>query len=142
MAAILAVVTLLSFGAAFTLTKPGRGLLLGVYLSVLAGLLAFFKLWAGGRYLPSGMSFYLFQIAAYLIDVFRGNLQPERNGCRFAEQIVLFPKLLSGPLMSPAELQRQNRDVKLSFENVLEGLRLLILGLALKVLLANRIGGL
>lgn len=139
---LLAGLTVASFSAGGTLAKPGRGALLAVYLAVLGGTLVFFKVYAGGRYLPSGMSFYLFQIAAYLTDVYRGRLLPERKLSVFTEQITLFPKLLSGPLMEPRQLQLQSRYVKWSFENIHDGLQQLILGLALKVLIANRLGGL
>ena len=53
----------LSYLAGLTLRKAGRGVLLAVYLTFLAGILIFFKLYGGGRYLPVGMSFYLFQIS-------------------------------------------------------------------------------
>jgi alginate O-acetyltransferase complex protein AlgI len=54
----------------------------------------------------------------------------------------MFPKLLSGPLMQPASLQRQVNKPSISIHNVHSGLQELILGLGLKVLLANRIGSL
>ena len=140
--AILAAVTALCYGAAASLKRFPKGILLGLYLCGLAGMLVIYKLYAGGRYLPAGMSFYLFQAAACLIDVYRGRIEPDRNFLRFAEQLVLFPKLLSGPLMAPAELQRQCGTVKPDYAGFHQGLQELILGLGLKVLLANRIGGL
>lgn len=140
--AVLAAVVLLSYAAAVSLRQSRKAILLGVYLGGLGGLLVFFKLYAGGRYLPVGMSFYLFQAAACLIDVYRGRIEPDRNLLQFVEQLVLFPKLLSGPLVAPAELQRQNRENTPDYAGFHQGLQELILGLGLKVLLANRIGGL
>lgn len=140
--AVLSLITVLSYLAGLTLAKPGRGILLGVYLTLLAAVLVFFKLWDGGRHLPAGMSFYLFQIAAYLIDLYQLRYTPERNFLSFAGQIVMFPKLLSGPLMEPRRLQLESKYASPSLTHVRDGLQLLILGLGLKVLLANRLGGL
>ncbi len=74
--AVLVLSTVACFGAGHTLRGAHKKLLLPVYLSLLALLLAFAKLYAGGRYLPAGMSFYLFQLAAYLIDVYREKYSP------------------------------------------------------------------
>lgn len=140
--ALLAAVTLVAFFAGYTLAKPGRGALLTVYLCLLAGMLVFFKLYAGGKYLPTGMSFYLFQIAAYLIDISRGVLTAERKLLAFTEQIALFPKLLSGPLMDPVDLDSQTASIKDSGGRFHSGLQVFVLGLSMKVVLANRLGGL
>lgn len=111
-------------------------------LAVLAAILIFFKLYDGGSMLPVGMSFYLFQLAAYIIAVYRDQVRQERDLFRFGAQTMMFPKLLMGPLMDPKDLQDQVKKPVFSTENFHRGLQELILGLALKVLLANRIGGL
>lgn len=87
------------------------------------------------------MSFFLFQIAAILIDVYSGKIELEQNFVRFSNQIVMFPKLLSGPIADPAALQSQERNWSSTWERFASGLQNLILGLSLKVLLAGRIGG-
>lgn len=140
--ALLALVGVASYFAGFTLVKPGKTVFLVVYLCALTAILTFFKLFSSGRYLPAGMSFYLFQLAAYLIDVYRGKLFPEQKFLSFSEQVVMFPKLLSGPLMDPRTLQLQSRYCKPSFALVYEGIQQFIVGLALKVLIANRLSGL
>lgn len=152
--AILVCITVLAYFAGLTLSKPRKGYVLTLYLAILAGVLVFFKLWNGGQYLPSGMSFYLFQIAAYLIDCYipfytprygkrrKHPCRPDRDFLSFFSQIVMFPKLLSGPLMNPSELKSEHQNAKLSSSNIRDGLQMLILGLGFKVLLANRVGGL
>ena len=140
--ALLAAITLFAYAAGFTLGKPGRGVLLAVYLGILALVLTFFKLYDGGRHLPSGMSFYLFQIAAYLIDLQRQKYRHEKNPVNFATQIAMFPKLLSGPLMDPRKLQLENKFATIDKAHLRDGLHELVLGLGLKVLIANRMGGL
>jgi len=147
-------ITLFAFYAGLLIKKfRSRKLLCGC-LGILGVILVFFKLFRGGRFLPAGMSFYLFQLAAYLIDVYRpagdseeaGNpasrCEPEKNLLSFFSQTVMFPKLLSGPLMNPAKLKDQQPIACATAKNIRDGLQLLIIGLGFKVILANRIGGL
>lgn len=141
-AGFLLLLTFLGWLGQLALGTNRRRLLLPVFLALLGLILVFFKLYRSGSLLPAGMSFYSFQLAAWLIDVCRQRVAPEKRFLPFAQGIVLFPKLLSGPLVSPAELAEQAGQSRFTRENVYEGIRLLILGLAMKVLLANRLGGL
>lgn len=131
-------------GVAMDLLDKRQQLLAGC-LVLLFGSLAIFKyvgLFGGSMALPLGVSFYTFQMAAYLMDVARKRVKPERRFRDYAAGILMFPKLLSGPLMEPAELERQLRDRRYTAEGFDLGLREFIFGLALKVLLADRVGGL
>jgi len=132
--------TLTVYAAGLRIQMQSGKKLLGVYLVILSAILAFFKVYAGGRYLSPGMSFYLFQLAAYLMDVYRRKLQPCCNPIDFCSRTAMFPKLLSGPLMDPVKLYDDSG--KLSYGKIHDGIQLLILGLGLKVILANRVGGL
>ena len=134
--------TLVTFFIAWLLEKVRSGWLLAFSLCAMAGVLMFFKLYNEGRLLPAGLSFYLFQLAAYLICVYRQQIHADRNILAFGAQTVMFPKLLSGPLMEPASLQEQVKKPNISMQNIHAGLQQLILGLGLKVLLANRLGSL
>ena len=139
---LLVCITLIAYVIAMLLAEhPGRGLLL-FSLGLMLGVLILFKLYQGGKLLPVGISFYLFQLSAYIIDVYRGRLQSERKLMRFFAQIFMFPKLLSGPLMDPRELQVQSQFYGPNREKLHGGLQVFILGLCLKVLVANRLGGL
>lgn len=125
--------------------RESRGLLV-LGLTALFGCLFFFK-YAGllglGVTLPLAISFYSFQLAAYLIDVYRGRIPAERKLLLFFTGVLLFPKLLSGPLMDPLSLHEQLSDPpQPGLEDFDSGLRDFILGLSMKVLLANQIGGL
>ena len=125
--------------------RESRGLLV-LGLAALFGCLFFFK-YAGllglGVTLPLAISFYSFQLAAYLIDVYRGRVPAERKPLLFFTGVLLFPKLLSGPLMDPLSLHEQLSDPpRPGLEDFDSGLRDFILGLSMKVLLANQIGGL
>lgn len=135
-------ITLATYFAGRLLEKPNLRIVFWISIVFMLMILAFFKCYAGGKYLPAGMSFYLFQIAAYLICAYRGTLAAEKNIICYGTQILMFPKVLSGPLMNPAELTSQTRTRKMDLVNFHKGLQLLILGLAMKVIVANRIGGL
>ena len=92
--------------------------------------------------LPLGISFYTFQAVAYLVDVCRGDVPAEVSYINMATYIVMFPKLTSGPI---ADFRQLNGDIKNRKETIgkfIDGSKYFILGLGLKVLLANRIGGL
>lgn len=92
--------------------------------------------------LPLGISFYTFQMIAYLVDVYREKIAPEGSLLRFGAYVSLFPKLTSGPLTSYASLSAPLRERSLTWTQADRGARLFVLGLGFKVLLANRIGSL
>lgn len=135
-------ITLITYFAGRALGKPNLRIVFWIAIVAMGMVLAFFKCYAGGKYLPAGMSFYLFQIAAYLICVYRGTLKPESDIVSYSTEILMFPKVLSGPLMDPGAIACQTHVRKLDLINFHKGLQQLILGLGLKVIIANRIGGL
>lgn len=136
LACALAVMTYLTGGY---LSRHRRRWLLAVNLGVLAGILAFFKLWQGGKWLPSGMSFYIFYLAAYVVDIFGYKLKHDEGLLDFGAKALMFPRLLSGPIADAAALIRQKADPRELFRS---GLEKLILGLSMKVLVADRLAGL
>lgn len=138
---VLVSLTVLAFLAAKSLNKLKKPWLLMLWLVFFGAVLTFFKVYAGGKYLPAGISFYLFQVAAILIEVYCGTVRLEYDPVKFASHIVMFPKVLSGPILDPGELRRQERSWRGSWERFGEGLQKLILGLSLKVILASRLGG-
>lgn len=104
------------------------------------GLLAGFKYGIWGEGLPLGMSFYTFQILSYLIDVYKGKYDRETSFLQLATYITMFPQLLSGPLAGYDELRGALYSREFGRKNIQEGLKVFTLGLAEKVLLADRVG--
>lgn len=104
------------------------------------GLLVMFKYMAGAQTLPLGISFYTFQILAYLIDVYRGDIPAEHSFVKVATYIVMFPQLISGPIVNYSEVSKALESRRMTGRSVRNGLKIFILGLASKVLLADRIG--
>ena len=92
--------------------------------------------------LPVGISFYTFSAGGYLIDVYRGTVVPERSLLTFGTYLTMFPKLVSGPIASYAQLQPEFGARDVSLRQAVDGLKLFVFGMALKILLANQLGGL
>lgn len=57
--------------------------------------------------LPVGISFYTFQTLSYVIDVYRGSIEPERHFGYYALFVVFFPQLVAGPIERPDNLMPQ-----------------------------------
>ncbi len=92
--------------------------------------------------LPLGISFYTFQAIAYLTDVYRGEVKYEKSLIHFGVYVSMFPHLISGPILSYSSLRGELYERVTSMEQVEDGLREFTIGLGLKVLLANQLGGL
>jgi alginate O-acetyltransferase complex protein AlgI len=90
--------------------------------------------------IPLGMSFYTFQIISYLVDCYRGECGEKRNFLHYANAIVMFPKLISGPIVRYKDLAGSLESMTFSAEQLQQGLITFIYGLAMKVLLADPIG--
>ncbi len=90
--------------------------------------------------LPLGISFYTFQAVSYVIDVYRGDIKINPNLFRFATYLVMFPKLVSGPIASYGDMGEQLAERRYGLFKFEKGLKLFVIGLGMKVLLANRIG--
>ena len=90
--------------------------------------------------LPIGISFYTFQALSYVIDVYRGDAEYQKNPVAFGTYVTLFPQLVAGPIVRYKDvddmLQKREETVSL----FASGVRTLTAGLAKKVLLANTVG--
>lgn len=126
-----------------------------VGLTVVLGLLAVFKYADFGLYtleqitgrqtprlnlvMPVGISFFTFQAAGYLIDVYQGKYKAERNFINFALFVSFFPQLLSGPIGRGGKLLPQYAEPKKpGFEDLRAGLLTMTWGYFLKLVIADR----
>jgi alginate O-acetyltransferase complex protein AlgI len=92
--------------------------------------------------LPIGISFYTFETITYVVDVYRGIHKPLRNFWDYQLYIILFPKLIAGPIIRFHDFADQIYD-HTEFEttdNKLKGLYRFFIGLGKKVLIANAVG--
>ncbi len=90
--------------------------------------------------LPIGISFYTFQAMSYVIDVYRGSCRSTHSFVDFAAYISLFPQLIAGPIVRYSDVERKIRDRRVSVEMFSNGIKLFVIGLCKKVLLANQFG--
>ena len=90
--------------------------------------------------LPVGISFYTFQSMSYTIELYRGRIEPERHLGYFALYVAFFPQLVAGPIERPAHLLPQlRRQHALDYEAISSGLRLILWGYFLKLVVADRL---
>lgn len=92
--------------------------------------------------LPVGISFYTFQALGYSIDVYRGDVKAEKNFLKYALFVSFFPQLVAGPIERSKNLLKQvNKveDVKFDKKRVYHGLLVMLWGLFLKMVIADRV---
>ncbi len=122
----------------------GRGtrqkILLLVALFYNFGILFFFKYSGWTDKLPLGISFYTFQIVAYIVDVYRGVVPAEKSFIRLGTYLTMFPQLVAGPIINYSDVRLQLNERVITPVQFEHGLKTLILGLGSKVILADRIG--
>ena len=118
--------------------RDTRRSLILVWVSILinVALRVGFKLWAGTKY-PLGLSYVTFQVLAYLFEIYNGEVDVEKNLVKSSFYLLLFPKILVGPITRYSQLRDQIRDIHVQPLDVAEGLRRFILGLAKKALIAD-----
>ncbi len=90
--------------------------------------------------LPIGISFYTFQISAYAVDVYRGRIKRETRFVDLGAFLCMFPQLIAGPIVLYGQVADRLKKRKLSWGRIEDGLKLFIIGLSLKMLLANTFG--
>lgn len=138
--------------------KPARWLLpLGLLINI--GVLVFFKLmivygsawvpvmasflphrleeWLLALTFPLGLSYISFQLISYLVDVHKGTVKPERNLITFAFYVLMFPKLLVGPIVRYRTLAEHLPAPTLDANQVADGARRFMRGFAKKLLIAD-----
>ncbi len=89
--------------------------------------------------LPIGISFYTFESLTYVIDVYLKKHKPLSSFLNYLLYIILFPKLIAGPIIRYHEIAEQitNRFANYSIDMILIGFRRFAIGLAKKVIIAN-----
>lgn len=153
--------TALKIGKTAPENKKRRNWLLAITLIVNLGLLVFFKYlyfltaninsaieFFGSTnqlplykvILPFGISFYTFETISYTLDVYRGLIKPEKKFIHYALFVTFFPKLVAGPIQRASELIDQLKNKPdFEFRYILLGLERILMGLFLKVVLADNI---
>lgn len=90
--------------------------------------------------LPLAISFYTFQMLAYIIDIYYNKIQRKDTLLEFYIFILFFPQLVAGPIMRHSDFFYQyDQEPKLTIEYVIKGFYLICIGLIKKVLIADNI---
>lgn len=152
--------TVVSYAGAMLIQKEkNRKIILAVTLLLLFSSLAFYKYtnfilqnlfrvlrFAGIKrsvtldiILPVGISFFTFQAAGYVIDVYRKEIDAEKNFFNYALFVSFFPQLVAGPIERSRNLLRQfDTCKKFDFDRAKDGVLIMLWGYFLKMVLADR----
>ena len=94
--------------------------------------------------LPLGISFYTFQTMSYTIDVYWGKVKAEDSIINFSAYVTMYPQLIAGPIVRYTDIavKLNTYEGRITLDDINEGIKLFILGLGKKVLIANNVGAL
>jgi alginate O-acetyltransferase complex protein AlgI len=90
--------------------------------------------------MPIGISFFTFQIIAYIADVYKGVHKPSKSLIDFTMYVSLFPQLIAGPIVRYADVEKEITKRETNFNKFSQGIKRFVIGLSKKVLLANVLG--
>ena len=92
--------------------------------------------------IPIGISFYTFQSLSYMWDVYYGKIEAEKHFLTYALFISFFPCIISGPINKASLVLPQIKNMRCYFDyaKAVEGLKLILWGMFMKVVVADRLG--
>ena len=91
---------------------------------------------------PIGISFFTFQAIGYVWDVYYKRISAERDFVTYALFLSFFPSILSGPINKASLVIPQVKNLRPYFDynKAVEGLRMILWGMFMKVVVADRMG--
>ncbi|GGF85223.1 alginate O-acetyltransferase [Azorhizobium oxalatiphilum] len=89
--------------------------------------------------LPLGISFFTFHAISYLVDVYRRRVKANTRLDEIIVYIIMFPQLVAGPIVRYSTIANRIRDRRTTFGRVSAGLRIFVIGLSWKVLIADEV---
>ena len=90
--------------------------------------------------IPIGISFFTFQAYGYLMEVYYKKIEPEKNLLNYILFVSFFPQIASGPISKGSNLLPQiNAGRTFDSVKIIEGMKLMLWGMFMKVVLADRI---
>src|SRR4051794_20991182 len=93
--------------------------------------------------IPLGISYYTFRLISYVVDVYWGTIEPERNWVRFAAYVAFFPHMVAGPIQRAEHFLAQVAPYRETWHfEVLPGVYRILLGLLKKLVVADRLAAL
>lgn len=92
-----------------------------------------------GIHLPLGISFFIFQLISYLVEVHRKTVRPEDSFVRISTYVMMFPHLVAGPIVRYTDIEAELRNRKVGVDKIGLGIQYFIVGLCQKVMIANSV---
>jgi alginate O-acetyltransferase complex protein AlgI len=89
--------------------------------------------------LPIGISFFTFQGMTYVIDLYRNNVEVQKNPLKVALYISFFPQLIAGPIVRYKDIEHQMQFRSVTLDKFHSGVTRFIIGLGKKVIIANNV---
>ncbi|MHC1681707.1 MAG: MBOAT family protein [Clostridiaceae bacterium] len=90
--------------------------------------------------LPLAISFFTFQSLSYIIDLYRGKVKVQKNILHLMLFVMMFPTLLSGPIVRYIDIEKQLLNREVTSEKFSLGIRRFVIGLTKKVIIATAFG--
>ncbi|MCR4965139.1 MAG: MBOAT family protein [Bacteroidales bacterium] len=91
--------------------------------------------------IPVGISFFTFQAVGYMLDVYHGKVNAERDILDYVLFVSFFPQVASGPISAANELLPQIKEVHhFDYDQGRQGLKFLLWGMFIKLVIADRLG--
>lgn len=90
--------------------------------------------------MPLGVSYFTFKLISYVIEIFRGKMEPEKDFVAFATYVAFFPTIIAGPIDRPNLFIPQLHGKRsFDYEGTVEALKRILWGLFMKVCIADRL---
>ena len=90
--------------------------------------------------LPVGISFFILQSIGYLIDVYRGDIEVEKDFITYGLFVSFFPQLVAGPIERSKNLLHQFKNkIRFKYENFQRGIFYILYGLVIKMVIADNL---
>ena len=87
--------------------------------------------------LPIGISFFTFQGMSYVLDVYMGKSEVQKNPLNVALYIALFPQLIAGPIVRYSDINREIVERRETIDDFASGVQRFTVGLSKKIILSN-----
>ncbi|WP_310603032.1 MBOAT family O-acyltransferase [Anaerosporobacter sp.] len=120
--------------------KYGNFILLNS-VSVLKLLWPTLKVYRLNLFVPLGISFYTLQAIGYVVDVYKEQIEADKNFFQYALFLSYFPQIIQGPISRHNQLAHQLYEShSIDYDRMTKGIQLIIWGFIKKLVIADRIG--
>ena len=89
--------------------------------------------------MPIGLSFFVFKLISYVVEIHRGRIEPTKDIVAFATYIAFFPCIMAGPIDRPAFIEQLRKPRMFGYDITVDGCCQFIWGLFKKVAIADNI---